>query len=89
MAPATTILRVEGTLLPFTSWWDAGLSIPQEPESPLISLSDRMEAYRTVMNLCLLLRRGRLLRSVQCGYLRRIGVSPLRRIYCLIVRDNG
>ena len=79
MAPATTVLKVEGSLMPVDTWWEEGRSIPQEPGSPLVSLGDRMTAYRTVLNLCLLLHRGRLLRSVQCGYLRRIGGSPLRR----------
>lgn len=79
MAPATTVLKVEGTLTPVISWWKEGRSIPQEPGSPLVSLGDRMTAYRAVLNLCLLLRRGRLLRSVQSGCLRRIGGSPLRR----------
>jgi len=85
MAPVATILKVEGTLSPVITWWKEGRSSPQEPGSPLISLSDRMAAYGTVLDLCLLLRRGRLLPVVQSAYLRRVGGSPLRRIYRLIV----
>ena len=88
MAPATTVLKVVGTLTPVISWWEEGRSIPQEPGSPLVSLGDRMTAYRAVSNLCRLLRRGRLLRVIQSSYLRRIEGHPLRRIYRLIVGHN-
>lgn len=80
MAPATTVLKVNGTLMPVISWWEEGRSIPQEPGSPLVSLGERMTGYATVLNLCLLLHRGRLLRSIHCGYLRCIGGSPLLRL---------
>jgi hypothetical protein len=85
IAPEATILKVDGSLLPVITWWEAGASIPQASGSPAISLSDRMAGYRTVLNLCQLLRTGRLLRVVQSSYLRRIGSSPLRRIFRLIV----
>lgn len=88
MAPETTILQVAGTLTPLISWWEVGRSIPQEPGSPLVSLRDRMTAYRTVLNLCLLLRRGRLLRAIQSGYLRRIGDSPPRLIHRRTMRHT-
>ncbi len=81
MAPVATVLKVEGTLTPVITWWETGTSIPQEGGSPVISVSDRMAGYRTVLNLCLHIRRGTLLRVVQAKYLRRIGGSPLRRIY--------
>jgi hypothetical protein len=80
MAPlATTVLKIEGSLSPTVSWWETGSSIPQEDGSPLISLSDRMAAYGTVLNLCLLLRRGRLLSVIQSAYLRRIRASRWSR----------
>ena len=86
MAPATTVLKVNGTLTPVISWWEEGRSIPQDSGSPLVSLGDRMTGYATVLNLCVLLRSGRLLRVIQSSYLlRRIGGSPLRRAFRLIV----
>lgn len=86
MAPATTVLSVNRTLIPVISWWEEGRSIPQDSGSPLVSLGDRMTGYATVLNLCVLLRSGRLLRVIQSSYLlRRIGGSPLRRAFRLIV----
>ena len=88
MAPATTVLKVNGTLTHVIPWWEECRSIPQEPGSPVVSLGDRMAGYRTVLNLCLILRRGRLLRVIQSAYLRRIEGHPLRRVYRLIVGHN-
>lgn len=85
MAPATTVLKVEGSLTPVNTWWETGASISQEAGSPSIPLSDRMAGYKTVLNLCVLLRRGRLLRVIQSSYFRRFGGSPLGRAYRRIV----
>jgi hypothetical protein len=81
MAPATTVLKVTGTLMPVISWWEEGRSLPQKPGSPLASLGERMTGYATVLNLCLLLRRRRLLRVIQFAYLRRIPGAPLHRSF--------
>lgn len=72
---ATVILKVEGSLTPVITWWETGISSPQEVGRPLIPLSERMAGYQTVWSLCLLLHRGRLLRVIQSAYLRRIRSS--------------
>ena len=81
MAPlATTVLRVESSLTPVISWWEEGRSTPQEVGFRLIPLSERMAGYNTVLNLCVLLRRGCLLRVIQSSYLRRFRSSLYLRI---------
>lgn len=89
MAPVATVLKVDGTLSPVLSWWEEGRSLPQKPGSPLVSLGERMTAYGTVLNLCRLLRKGRLLPVLQSAYLSCIRGSPLRRIYRLLASHNG
>ena len=79
MAPCKTVLELRGTLEPIATWWQSGLSIPQEAGSPLVRLGDRMHAYPSVLSLCELLEKDRLLPLIQATYLRRIAGSPLRR----------
>jgi hypothetical protein len=79
MAPRFTVLELRGTLEPIATWWREGLSIPQEPGSRRISLNYLSRACPTVLNLCELLEKGRLLRTIQAVYLRRVAGSPLRR----------
>lgn len=82
MAPvARIVLKVEGTLLPIITWWETGRTIPEDPDSPVIWLGFRRDAYRTVIRLCGLLRRGRLLRAVQSTHLRRITGVPQYKMY--------
>lgn len=81
MAPvAQIVLKVEGTLLPIITWWETGLTIPEDPDSPVIWLGFRRDAYRTVIRLCRLIRRGRLLHAVQSAHLRRITGVPLYKM---------
>lgn len=82
MAPvAHIVLKVEGTLLPMITRWETGRTIPEDPDSPVIWLGFRRDAYRTVIRLCGLIRRGRLLRAVQSAHLRRITGVPLYKMY--------
>ena len=79
MAPCTRVVEVRGTLAPIIEWWTTGRSVPLEEGSPLVSLSDRVNAYPTLLNLCDLLQTGLLLPAIQAAYLRSIAGSPLRR----------
>ena len=80
MAPRTIAMKVEGSLDPITQWWETGSSIPQEPGSPVISLYTRVSACPTILEICDLLRTGRLLDVIQSGYLRALRVSGLRGV---------
>ena len=76
---AELVLKVEGTLLPIITWWETGSSNPQEAGSRLIDIYVRREALPTVIRLCALLSRGRLLRVIQSTRLRRMTGVPLYR----------
>ena len=89
MAPRTVAMKVEGSLTPIAQWWETGRSIPQEPGSPVISLYTRVSACPTILEMCDLLRTGRLLDVIQSGYLRALGVSGLRGVVRRLFRDVG
>ncbi len=89
MAPWRTVLEVGDTLAPTSVWWTTGRSNPLEEGSPLVSVSDRMSACPTLLNLCDLLQRGRLLPAIQTAYLHRMSRSHLRRIFRAVTsRDD-